>query len=429
MKEQKLELKMAGSAVGRSPDSPLRSAGTPAGLGRILVIDDDAVVLQALSLKLRREGYEVDGAADPSSALRFLRHGKPVLILLDIHLTPDVATYGGSLSWDGFGMMSWLRRLEEAKHIPIIIITGSETAGFEAKALAEGAAGFFRKPIDYAALLAVIRKTLVTKAQSADDVEAPKPQGAGSTAGLGSELAGNGEGVAKGLAEAVKELQVRLEQEKGAGEARLKPSAELCRRVGWLAARLGTAGVAEAGGLAKALESFLLGLREVAETSTATAGRTAGAALECLAAFAASQGGAKERGLPPAVMVVGNEPDTQRAISRALESVQIKPLQARNPQFAWSLCEANQFDFMVLDLSGPGSDGIELCSRLRASEKHRDTPILIVSTFGGVGAFETSAGVGPTMILLKPLNGAEVVVIALTHLLRRKLAGGVSFQR
>jgi DNA-binding response OmpR family regulator len=56
--------------------------------------------------------------------------------------------------------MSWLRRLEEAKAIPIIVITGGDEAKIKDRALAQGAVGFFPKPIDIEALLARIRQVL-----------------------------------------------------------------------------------------------------------------------------------------------------------------------------------------------------------------------------------------------------------------------------
>jgi DNA-binding response OmpR family regulator len=56
--------------------------------------------------------------------------------------------------------MTWLRRLEEAKNIPIIVITGSDPEKYKARALAAGATNFFHKPINNDDLLTVIREIL-----------------------------------------------------------------------------------------------------------------------------------------------------------------------------------------------------------------------------------------------------------------------------
>jgi DNA-binding response OmpR family regulator len=82
------------------------------------------------------------------------------LILLDLLFPPDAANVGGALQ-DGFFIIEWLRRMGEAKDIPIIIISGDKSVKDKKHALEiEGVVGFFPKPIDRVALLAAIRATL-----------------------------------------------------------------------------------------------------------------------------------------------------------------------------------------------------------------------------------------------------------------------------
>jgi CheY-like chemotaxis protein len=133
---------------------------------KILVVDDNLVILKMMSLKLTANGYDVITAEDGSAAVSAVRKEKPDLILLDLSFPPDVA-HGGGVAWDGFLIMAWLRRLEEAKHIPIIVISGGEPAKFESRALAAGACSFFHKPIDNDALLKVIRDTLANSTATA----------------------------------------------------------------------------------------------------------------------------------------------------------------------------------------------------------------------------------------------------------------------
>ncbi len=129
------------------------------GLKKILVVDDSPIILKTLSMKLKANGYEVLTAVDGGEAVSAARLKKPDLILLDIGFPPDVA-HGGGVAWDGFLIMNWLRRLDEAKDIPIIVITGSEDAKYKERALASGAVSFFNKPIDNEGLLGVIRQVL-----------------------------------------------------------------------------------------------------------------------------------------------------------------------------------------------------------------------------------------------------------------------------
>jgi CheY-like chemotaxis protein len=126
---------------------------------RILVVDDNRIILKAVTMKLQAWGYEVITAEEGGSAVSAARHQRPDLILLDVNFPMD-AGFGGSVAWDGFLIMDWLKRIDEAKGIPVIIITADENESYRDRALAAGAAGFFLKPIDPDALLATIRQTL-----------------------------------------------------------------------------------------------------------------------------------------------------------------------------------------------------------------------------------------------------------------------------
>jgi CheY-like chemotaxis protein len=126
---------------------------------KILVVDDDQVILKTLSMLLNANGYQVLTASDGPGAVSVVSQEKPDLILLDLLFPPDAANVGGALQ-DGFFIMEWLRRMGEAEDIPIIIISGDKSAKGKKSARASRAVGFFTKPIDRIALLATIRATL-----------------------------------------------------------------------------------------------------------------------------------------------------------------------------------------------------------------------------------------------------------------------------
>lgn len=118
---------------------------------RILVVDDDPVVVKATALKLKAKGYAVSTAPDAVSAIHAVRTKRPDLILLDLDLPQDV-----SIAWDGFSVLAWLKRLETTRNIPIIVVTGSEASKCEHRSLAVGAVGYFQKPLNYSALVGLI---------------------------------------------------------------------------------------------------------------------------------------------------------------------------------------------------------------------------------------------------------------------------------
>ncbi len=126
---------------------------------KILVVDDNAIFVKAVSMKLKACGYDVLTAEDGGSAVSTARREKPDLILLDISFPPDVA-HGGGVAWDGFLIMNWLQRMDEVKGTPIIIITGGDPLKYKDRSLKAGAVAFFHKPVDNEELLAVIRQHL-----------------------------------------------------------------------------------------------------------------------------------------------------------------------------------------------------------------------------------------------------------------------------
>jgi CheY-like chemotaxis protein len=138
-------------------NAPAPPTGTPA---KILVVDDNEVIVKTLSLKLKGAGYLVATAQDGAEAMSVVRMEKPDLILLDITFPPDVA----GVPWDGFRIMEWLHRVDESRRVPIIIITGGEDVKNKDRAMASGAVAFFHKPINHDDLLKVIRSTLGTTA-------------------------------------------------------------------------------------------------------------------------------------------------------------------------------------------------------------------------------------------------------------------------
>ena len=123
---------------------------------KILIVDDNEVILKALSLALKKHDFDVVTALDGSLAVGAVRREKPDAILLDISFPPTF----GAVEWDGFRIMQWLKRVEEAKNIPFILITGGNAAKYKERALKEGAAAFFQKPINNEELIAAIKQLI-----------------------------------------------------------------------------------------------------------------------------------------------------------------------------------------------------------------------------------------------------------------------------
>jgi DNA-binding response OmpR family regulator len=117
---------------------------------KILIVDDDPDIRQALRLRLRANHYETVNACDGYSAIAQAYKEHPNLIILDLGLPAG----------DGFVVLDRLREDDRLSAIPVVVLTARDPQSNERRALESGAAAFFQKPADNAELLEVIRATL-----------------------------------------------------------------------------------------------------------------------------------------------------------------------------------------------------------------------------------------------------------------------------
>lgn len=117
---------------------------------KILIVDDDPDLRQALRLRLRANHYETINACDGYSAIAQAYKERPNLIILDIGLPAG----------NGFVVLDRLQKDDKLSTIPVIVLTARDPQSSEKLAMRAGAAAFFQKPADNAELLSVIQATL-----------------------------------------------------------------------------------------------------------------------------------------------------------------------------------------------------------------------------------------------------------------------------
>jgi DNA-binding response OmpR family regulator len=121
-----------------------------ASVPKILIVDDDPDLSQALRLRLRANHYDTVSAADGYSAIAQAHKERPDLILLDLGLPAG----------DGFVVLERLQRDSKLSSIPVIVLTARDPQSTEQDVLQAGASSFFQKPADNTELLETIRATL-----------------------------------------------------------------------------------------------------------------------------------------------------------------------------------------------------------------------------------------------------------------------------
>jgi two-component system, OmpR family, response regulator MprA len=134
--------------TGRDDGRCMDSYDVEVAVERILVVDDDPAVREALRGALEYEGYAVDLAADGLAALDAAEKTAPDLILLDV-MMPRL---------DG---LSTCRRLRTRDKVtPVLLLTARDAVGDRVTGLDVGADDYLAKPFDLDELLARVRALL-----------------------------------------------------------------------------------------------------------------------------------------------------------------------------------------------------------------------------------------------------------------------------
>jgi putative two-component system response regulator len=121
---------------------------------KILVVDDEDRNLRLMELLLTSFGYDVFTASNGEEALEKAHDIPPDVILLDI-MMPKI---------DGFEVAKQLKKEEETKIIPIVMVTALNEVEDRVKALETGADDFLNKPVDKTELRARVQSLLRVKA-------------------------------------------------------------------------------------------------------------------------------------------------------------------------------------------------------------------------------------------------------------------------
>src|SRR5262245_23111990 len=121
---------------------------------RILVVEDNPVVLRLLKKRLVWEGFNVASSTGSTTAIRLVYEFQPELMVLDLSLIDDDPFY--SLI-DGLALLAWLRRTIPTLDIPVILYTIDNSPKLVETAREAGVYAICRKvgPLDN--LVATIR--------------------------------------------------------------------------------------------------------------------------------------------------------------------------------------------------------------------------------------------------------------------------------
>ncbi|MCX5204200.1 response regulator [Streptomyces sp. NBC_00237] len=123
------------------------SRRVPGTFGRVLVVDDNKVIRQLITVNLELEGFEVVTASDGAECLEIVHRICPDVITLDV-VMPRL---------DGLSTAARLRADPRTSHLPVAIVSACTQYEVES-GLAAGVDAFLSKPFEPAELVRLVRR-------------------------------------------------------------------------------------------------------------------------------------------------------------------------------------------------------------------------------------------------------------------------------
>ena len=405
-----------------------------------LVVDDDLISRQALSLALKKAFSQPDLAVDGETALAQVTRQAYDVIFLDVEMP----------GMNGFELCTAIRKTDFNHATPVVFVTGQSDFAARAQSTLSGGNDLMGKPflifeITVKALTLALRGRVLHGVQKIP----PAVYQNGHTNGSGENISEIPRRVSNSI---LTSRPVSTKPTAAANPAtyaflnraatNIGPLQELCQTIlqtaddasrqtlladGFM--RLSAMAVQADGEvehpafqMSTALEGLFRKLLEDTKNSSPTTLGTVAAAVELLNDLCVPGLKTDLATYPPIQMlVVDDDLIARRALVGALQTAFQKPEHVDNGEAALALALEKTFDVIFLDVQMPGLDGFAVCAKIRESIPNRTTPVVFVTGHGDFAARAEMTRNGGDDMVGKPILNAEIIVKALTFALRGRL--------
>jgi two-component system, chemotaxis family, sensor histidine kinase and response regulator PixL len=118
----------------------------------VMVVDDSINVRRFVALTLERHGYRVEQAKDGQEAIEKIQAGIiPNLVICDLEMP----------RMDGYGFLANVKAIDQAKHVPVVMLTSRSGQKHRKIAMNLGAAAYYAKPFNEAEMLNTISELVI----------------------------------------------------------------------------------------------------------------------------------------------------------------------------------------------------------------------------------------------------------------------------
>ncbi len=139
----------------------------------ILIVDDEQGIRLSLQGILEDEGYICSQAKDGNSALEFLTKEHVHLIILDIWLA-ETRNEEANHNTDGLLLLQHIKKIDDYKNIPVIMVSGHGTIETAVTALKYGAYDFIEKPLSLDSVINTVQRAVEVESLKTQNIALKK---------------------------------------------------------------------------------------------------------------------------------------------------------------------------------------------------------------------------------------------------------------
>jgi DNA-binding response OmpR family regulator len=378
---------------------------------KILLVEDEPSAQTLYRNRLQREGFQISFAEDGEVALSTMASAQPDLVILDLML-PKV---------NGTDTFNRIRSQEQLKNVPILLISNAYMAEMSQKALESGATrGLLKTECTPARLVETVRDMLgfesaFTLSENLSEDKHVEAFVAAAEGALADEITlkeTREEFIQKASAEVAKIREHCLAYVKAGDTPAGQDSLNLLyQQVRFFATRAGLSGCVRTALLASAFEALLFETIFKPSQASPSAPQTFAQAVDCLEHLCQDKGAGIGETIPKAkILVVDDDAVCNFAVVGALKRAHFEPVSVEDPLKAVEMAQSARYDVVFLDINMPNMSGFELCEKLRALPRYKETPMIFIASNGDFKNRAQSILSGGNDLIPKPVSPVELVL-------------------
>jgi CheY-like chemotaxis protein len=407
---------------------------------RILLVDDDPIVLRMYEKELSQQGVQVNTAGDGLAAITALHADKPDVVVLDL-MMPKLS---------GVDVLRFIRSQPGLEALPVVALSNSYMNDLAREAAALGVQKALLKiRCSPAILLGAIEDALAGRTTTEDTaqllaVAEPPPSPPPAPARVASikraapapapdeDKPPTAEFQAKARSGFLQSAPATCATLRKLCQAFITAPNEtdrdqrlqnLYRKVHFIAATAGLAECHHLAQMASAFEALLFELISKPAAITPSVLRTIASIVDFLTLlFDCARHSETAAPISAQALVIDDDLLSNRLVVAALQRAHLQARSTNDPLLGLQWLKETRYDLVLLDIEMPGMDGFELCRKLRALPGYKQIPVIYVTSHSDFDNRAKSILSGGDELISKPVFPMELAAKAVAQLLRKHAA-------